>query len=168
MNCQFCLEDGDVGILKTPLSFPLVENIKAKEWEFCPCPCPLKDPPPIPANIFLHHLNSTRTHPRRTWLDRLPKKLNHSIHRSFDPNSTHIGWQALGWGIHIVEGPNEMAMLWLTVANFLVSLAAALAWALIKKDVQAACGIGGLILAAASTLIYSFFTYYQVQQIPRP
>ncbi|MCJ1264418.1 hypothetical protein MMC22_004289 [Lobaria immixta] len=159
---EFCFEDGDVGILKSPLSFPLEKDIQSKEWEFCSCPCPLKDPPPMPANVFLHHLNSKRTHPRRTWLDRLPKKLNHSIHQNPDPSSTHIGWQAHGWGVQIIEGPNGKAMLWLTVVNVLTSLAAALSWGFVKSDVQGACGIGGFMLAASSAMVFAFYTYYQV------
>ena len=150
---QFCFENGDVGILKTPSSIPSEEHIKNKEWEFCPCPCPLKEPPPIPTNIFLHHLNSTRSHPRSTWLNRLPKKLNHSIHEC--PNSVHVGWQAHGWGIHIIEGPNGKAILALTVITSALSLVAALVWASLKNDVSGAFGIAAFVVATVKMLVFA-------------
>lgn len=160
---QFCLEDGDVGILDGPLSLPTEDHVKAKTWEFCPCP--LDDPPPIPNQVFLHHLNSKRNHPRATWLDRLPKKLNSSIHQGSSP--LHLGWQATGWGIYIVEGPNQRAILWFTVAIVVVSLGVALLWAFLKDDVQGAFGIAAYVVTSVSALLFAFFHYYPVKHFPR-
>ncbi|KAL8725962.1 MAG: hypothetical protein Q9166_007039, partial [cf. Caloplaca sp. 2 TL-2023] len=163
---QFCLEDGDVGILKTPLSLPAEKDIlQSREWEYCPCPCPLKEPPPIPTNVFLHHFNSTRTHPRNTWLNRLPKKLNHSIHHHYEP--PHVGWQALGWGIHIIEGPNGKAFLVLNIALVSVSLVVALTWSVLKGDVQGGFAIAGFAIAAVSALLFAVFNYHSLGRMGR-
>ncbi|KAL9599472.1 MAG: hypothetical protein Q9219_003811 [cf. Caloplaca sp. 3 TL-2023] len=160
---EFCLEDGDVGILQTPLSLPSETDIlHSRSWEFCPCPCPLKEPPPIPTNVFLHHFNSTRTHPRNTWLNRLPKKLDKSIHHRCE--GPHIGWQALGWGIHIIEGPNKKAVLAMNVMLVLVSLVGAVVWSVLKGDVQGGFGIGGFAVASVSVLIWTGMSHGAVGQ----
>ncbi|KAL8692509.1 MAG: hypothetical protein Q9218_002484 [Villophora microphyllina] len=133
---QFCLNDDNVGILQSPLSLPTEKDVlKSREWEFCPCPCPLKAPPPIPTNVFLHLINSKRTHPRGTWLRRLPKKLNRSIQQSCEV--PHAGLEALGWGIHIVEGLNWQAVVLLYCVLALVGLAVAVTYSVLKADVQA-------------------------------
>lgn len=130
----------------------------AKTWEFCPCPCPLSDPPPIPTNVFLHLLNSKRSHVRDTWLNRLPKKLNSSIHH--DPALLHSGCQAHGWGIHIIEGANKVAIMWLTLVTVSVSFFFALLWAVFMRDVQGAFGIAAFIVASEAALAFSFFSVY--------
>ena len=129
------------------------------------CACPLKEPPPISTNIFLHHLNSKRSHPRSTWLNRLPKKLNCSIHDS--PDSVYIGWQAHGWGIHIIEGPNGRAILTFTVMSTVLSFAVALVWSILKDDVSGAFGIAAFIIASANVLIFAFFNYYPAQRFSK-
>lgn len=130
----------------------------AKTWEYCPYPCPLTDPPPIPTNVFLHLLDSKRSHVRDTWLNRLPKKLNDSIHH--DPALLHSGSQALGWGVHIIEGPNEVAIMWLTMATICVSFCSAVTWAVVMRDVQGAFGIAAFIVASEAALAFSFFSVY--------
>ncbi|KAL8755981.1 MAG: hypothetical protein Q9184_004644 [Pyrenodesmia sp. 2 TL-2023] len=154
---QFCLEDGHVGILQTPLSLPSDQDIQSRSWEYCSCPCPLKEPPPIPTNVFLHLLNSTRTHPRSTWLNRLPKKLHSSIHQLGE--GPHVGWQAMGWGVHIIEGPNGRAVLALHMLLVGVSLAGAIAWSVWKSDVQGGFGIAGFAVAATSVLVWAWMGY---------
>jgi hypothetical protein len=151
------LDDGDVGILHSPLSFPGADDIKQKIWEFCPCPCPLSDPPPIPNNVFLHYLNSPRTHPRATWLNRLPKKLGSSIHQNSEP--FHVGCQVRGWGIHVVEGPNGRAMFWLTLTAIISSSLGAVLYAGLTRDVQSAFSIAGFVLAAFGTIMFAVFNY---------
>lgn len=147
-----------VGILKSPLSFPAEEDVTSKKWEFCSCPCPLKDPPPIPNNIFMHYLNSPGSHPGDIWLNRFPKKLNSSIHQ--ESALSHVGWQACEWGIQISEGPNKKAMLWLTIVAVLTSLVFASLWAFFMKDVQGAFGIAAYMVASESALLYTFINYY--------
>lgn len=163
---RFCLEDGDVGILQSPLSLPTEDAVlHSRSWEFCPCPCPLKEPPPIPTNVFLHLFNSTRTHPRSTWLNRLPKKLHHSIYQR--NGGPHVGWQAMGWGVHIIEGPNVKAIFLLQVLLVVISLAGAIVWAVLKGDVQGGFGIAGFVVAATGVLVWTGVGYGIGQQQER-
>lgn len=162
---QFCLEDGAVGVLKTPSALPSDAEVISKQWEFCACPCPLNDPPPIPNNVFLHLLTSKRHHPRNTWMNRLPKKLNSSIYSS--TNSQHPGWQAVGWGVHIVEGPNGKAMMWLTVVTCLISFIFAVLWSVVKGDTQGAFGIGSFLVAFQTALAFAFFNYYPLHRVSK-
>jgi hypothetical protein len=57
---QFSVEDRHrVGILDKPMAIPSQEEMAAEGYAYHPCP--LK-PPPIPANIFLHHLSNPGPH----------------------------------------------------------------------------------------------------------
>lgn len=76
----------------------------------------------------------------------------------------HNGSQAVGWGIHIIEGPDGMVILWLTVATILVSFILAVLWAVFRKDVQGAFGIAAFVVASESALAVSFFNFYPIQR----
>lgn len=108
--------------------------------------------------MFLHLLNSKRSHVRNTRLNRLPKELNDSIHH--DPALLYSGRRALGWGIHIVEGPNGVAIMWLTMATICVSFCFAVTWAVVMRDVQGAFGMAAFNVASEATLAFSFFSVY--------
>jgi len=58
------------------------------------------------------HINSTQN----VFLNRLPKKLNESMHQQLDQNKLQ-----LAWGIHIIERPNKQAICWALVAILIVS-----------------------------------------------
>ncbi|KAL9118045.1 MAG: hypothetical protein Q9187_005412 [Circinaria calcarea] len=146
---QFSLEERhQVGILDFPLALPPETEVIAKRYEYDPCP--LRPPPPIPSHIFLHYLNSSREHPRSLWLDRLPKKLTESIKQSTDP-------LPIGWGIHIIEGPNRRAMFWITVLIVLLSIIVSTTWTAVKGDIQGGFGLGAWIVSVPGVLMMAFF-----------
>jgi hypothetical protein len=98
-------------------------------------------------------------------LNRLPKKLQHSIYQN--PNPPQIGWQAHGWAVHIIEGPNGKAMLALTAVVVIVTFGFALIWASVRKDVQGAYGIASYVVACASSMIFGFYVYYPAQRFQK-
>jgi hypothetical protein len=71
-----------------------------------------------------------------------------------DPNEP----LSMGWGIHIIEGPNKFAIYCATLCIILISGLVAILWAVIRHDIQGGFGIGawmtsvlGLILMIYST-----------------
>ncbi|MCJ1251064.1 hypothetical protein MMC30_008295 [Trapelia coarctata] len=75
---HFSLEERhSVGILLRPNAVPPKNEVVSKHYEYAPCP--LDALPPIPDNIFLHHLTNPGPHRSPVWLRRLPKKVNDSI-----------------------------------------------------------------------------------------
>ncbi|EAQ91630.1 predicted protein [Chaetomium globosum CBS 148.51] len=74
---QFSVEDRHrVAILDKPLAIPSAAEMAAEGYAYYPCPL---RPPPIPPNIFLHHLAKPGRHPRLVWGNRIPQKLHRSI-----------------------------------------------------------------------------------------
>lgn len=70
-----------------------------------------------------------------------------------------MGWQAHGWGLHIIEGPNGAVLTWMIVAGVMVSFLAAVVWSAAMRDVQGGFGIAAFVIAAQSTLMFAFFRY---------
>ena len=123
---RFCAgERHRVSILEKPLALPLEEEFIGKHYQYQPYP--LKPPTPIRSNVFVHYLNSAAKHPRSVWMDRLPKKLQESIQNSSEP-------LPIGWGIHIIEGPNRPAIFWMLVLFVCLSLLASFMWTVLKRD----------------------------------
>ena len=87
---QFSVEERyRVGILDKPMAIPSQAEMAAEGYAYHPCP--LK-PPPIPANIFLHHLSNPGPHKRLLWGNRIPQKLHSSILQIQTPDNLVIGW----------------------------------------------------------------------------
>lgn len=73
----------------------------------------------------------------------------------------------MGWGIHIIEGPNVKAIFVLHVILIIFSLTGAIAWAVLKGDVQGGFGIAGFVVAATGVLIWTGVGYGLGQQQER-
>lgn len=145
---RFCIEERHrVGILEKPLALPPEEEVIAERYQYKPCP--LRPPPPIPSNIFVHYFNSSANHPRSVWIDRLPKKLRESIQNSHEP-------LPIGWGIHIIEGPNRHAIFWMLVLFACLSLLASCMWTVLKGDIQGGFGVGAWMVSVPSVVMLAF------------
>jgi hypothetical protein len=146
----FGLEDRHkIHIFEEP-SFPPEEEVTAQRYHYLPCP-PRWTPPPMPSSAFIHYLSkcilpSAKLGLKKNWLDRLPKKLQQSITRSDED-------LVMAWGIHIIEGPDMVRILWTMICVLSVCLGPIVAYVLLKRDVQGATGIGGL---AVSILAFLF------------
>ena len=146
-STQFCVEDRySAGILSHP-SFPPDAEIQARRYKFVP--------PPIPLNIFINHFLTTKNpHRRTTWLRRLPQKLDASIHIQRGQNADGI---VEGWGIHIVEGPNGLAIFWTSVLIATTTVAASAIYWGATGDGQTATGLGALISATWAIMMPAFY-----------
>ena len=143
-----------VGILQGPSSIPT----DSKDYDFQPCP--MKDPPPVPENLFLHLLTSEKPHHDDIWLSRLPKKRGT---RFLAPQSTSYQDKkyVTGWGVHIIEVPNGDAIIWTTGIGVLFSLTIALIYIGVSRgDVQSAFAISAFLVASESALMFAFFHYH--------
>ena len=123
----------------------------AYQWDPCP---PNHHPPPygpVPRSVILHWLKSCKAGSnsdmlKAIWLKRLPKKLNESVTQCSDDLPT-------AWGIHIIEGPDKVWMLWTMICALAVCFGPVLAYVILTKDIQGATGIGGMAVAVL-TFIY--------------
>lgn len=143
---QFSVEDRHrVGILDKPMAIPSVAEMAAEGYAYYPCPL---RPPPIPANIFLHHLSKPGKHPKLLWGNRIPQKLHNSILQAQTPNDL-----VTGWGVHIIEGLNKTSVLLCSLVGLLISGIVAVVWAVVKDDVQGGFGIGAWLTSVQAIVV---------------
>ena len=77
-------------------------------------------------------------------------KLKESIMQSTEP-------LPVGWGIHIIEGPNRIAMFWVTIGTVLLSFILSTVWTAVKGDIQGGFGLGAWIISVPNVLMVAFF-----------
>ena len=140
---HFGLEDCHrVSILKKN-SFPSIEDVSRKEYHYHPCP-PDRDPP-MPSDTFMHLMKCPRTSSKYNWFHCLPKKLSASITRSSEDLPK-------AWGVHIVEGPNYVNIIFTIMCALLVCTGLVVAYAMKTKDVSGAAGIGSALVTTLTLL----------------
>lgn len=79
-------------------------------------------------------------------MKRLPKKLGSSIFLQRDPGSLN-----LGWGVHIIEGPNKPLIAWLGTVILIISFMVSIVYDLATKNKDSGFAIGQWIVAVLST-----------------
>jgi hypothetical protein len=124
-------------------SLPPEDEITAKRYEYNLQP-PV--PPPIDSRTFLHYFYKHGAHSYSTsakYVNRLPKKLGDSLTRS-------LGVDDLleGWGIHIIEGPNKVAICWALMAVLGASLVVSIVYDSITRSGESGFAIGQWMVAA--------------------
>jgi hypothetical protein len=120
---QFSTFDGGrVGIYEKPMALPPVEQVKDEKYHYHECP--LEPLPQIDHCTFLHYFwdHSSHLHSRSTlFLNQLPKKMNTSMREQEQPDALN-----LGWGLHVIEGPNRkmlsLSMFIILVVSSIVSI----------------------------------------------
>ncbi|KAL2068384.1 hypothetical protein VTL71DRAFT_16482 [Oculimacula yallundae] len=131
---------------------PPEAEVKNGNYHYNPCPWAGE---PVPSNIILHELTSSKSqlHTSRTWSEKLPKKCAVSIYSISNPDRA-----AIGYGIHIIEGYNDMFVSIALLLSVTIAVSAAgLWWAKIRPgDIQGATGLGTLILTVVAALILSY------------
>lgn len=130
-------------------------EVEQKRYHYRPCPLNLI--PPLPENAFLHAFFSPGAHTRNFWLDRLPKKLNDILECS-GSNGNNL---PVGWGIHIVEGPNWLVLTCTFILVLAVSGIVAVVWSVTKRDVQGGMGIGAYLVTIQTAIMMAFFFWWQ-------
>jgi hypothetical protein len=147
----FSVEDRyRVGILDKPMAIPSETEMATEGYAYHPCP--LK-PPPIPANIFLHHLSNPGPHKKLLWGKRMPQKLHNSILQIPTPDDL-----VTGWGVHIIEGLNKYTVFMCALAGLLVSGIVATAWSIARDDVQGGFGIGAWLTSMEAVVMMLVIT----------
>jgi hypothetical protein len=85
----------------------------------------------------------------------MPKKLGRSL---LDIRRTsEIEKDVVGWGVHIIEGPNRARITLLTVVVVGVSLIVPLIYTVMTKDISGGYAIGAWIVAAWTAILTALF-----------
>ncbi|SPO06948.1 uncharacterized protein DNG_09642, partial [Cephalotrichum gorgonifer] len=144
---HFSVEDRyRVGILDKPMAIPSKDEMTTEGYTYTPYPL---RPPPIPANIFLHHLSNPGPHKSLLWGNRMPQKVDRSIFQTYPPDDTPV----IGWGVHIIEGLNRTTVLMCALAGLVVSGVVSTAWAIARDDVQGGFGIGAWLTSMEAIVL---------------
>ncbi|KAJ8110407.1 hypothetical protein OPT61_g6744 [Boeremia exigua] len=131
---------------------PSEEEITAKRYEYSLQP-PV--PPPIDSRTFLHYFYKHNAHSHSTsakYVNRLPKKLGDSLTRS-------LGVDDLleGWGIHIIEGPNKVAICWALMIVLIASLGMSIGYDFVTKSGDSGFAIGQWMVAALTVALSALY-----------
>ncbi|MCJ1395077.1 hypothetical protein MMC18_007958 [Xylographa bjoerkii] len=125
------------------LSFPDLppsEEVHVKKtYHYTPCPQSVRNP--VLRIPYLHVLFEPGNHLDRFWSNRVPKKLNSEIRYGDGVEPV------IGWGVHVVEGPNWVAFSVLSEIVLLLSGVLALGWSLLARDVSAGFTVGAYVVA---------------------
>lgn len=135
-----------VSICNRPESIP---PHTMSDYEYVPKP--LQPLPPMPPEIFIHYLehgegelNATR----HDWLPRLPVRLDNRV---IDGDEA-----CYGYGVHIIEGPNRIAIFWIFMTAMAASILACVLWSASNKDIQGGTSLGSLIVALPAAVLAAF------------
>lgn len=118
--------------------------LRKKNYHYEPCP-------PQVQNVLLripllHQLFQPGMHTTDFWTKRTPKKLVQMLdYPSPDP--------VIGWGIHIIEGPNWHALGVLTMIFNVLSLAIASIHSVVRSDVSSGFAVGSFFLAVETMIV---------------
>lgn len=144
-----------IGIYETPLAIPPETEFKQNRYHYHECPL---DPlPPIDSRTFFHYFWEHASHPRSSgspafdtlFYNRLPKKLGTSMLLQPDPGKFH-----LGWGVHIIEGPNKPLLAWLATVILVLSFVASLSYDLVRKgEIESGFTIGSWLVGVLATTL---------------
>jgi hypothetical protein len=89
-------------------------------------------------------------------MPRLPKKLDPSIMR-------FTGAVNYGWGIHITEGPNYIAIGVINLLMMVVSGLVAFLWKYFIHDFQGAFGFAGWIVAVVNGILVLYIAKWRIE-----
>lgn len=135
-----------VGILQKPLSVPPKVEVDQDRWIYDPCPLDQGETP-IPENVILHYLKCNNPTSTLYWMKRVPRKRKTSI------LDNPMAPAALGWGIHIDEGPNYKVIFFINFVALIISGIIAVVWSLMKKDFQGAFGFASWFISSVNALM---------------
>jgi hypothetical protein len=148
-----------VGIYGQPLVIPPEDEVKAERYHYEECP--LKVQPPMDYRTFLHYMNTHKHgNPANSagislhtsiFLRRLPKKTGTSILAGQQPALQ------FGWGVHIIEGPNKVALSWITFLSLALSFVFSALYSHFWHTQEQGFGIGQWMVAVLSAAIAALY-----------
>ncbi|KAF5637169.1 hypothetical protein F52700_4906 [Fusarium sp. NRRL 52700] len=132
------LRHGYISVCSRPQSMPPHDS---REYDYAPKP--LRNPPPMPPEVFIHFLNHNEDdrHPgKRIWLPRLPKRLSKRV--------IDCDEGCEGWGIHVIEGPNRAMIFLVMILTIFGSVLATMLWSAMRGDLPGGSTLGAFIVDA--------------------
>ncbi|KAI1324067.1 hypothetical protein F5Y16DRAFT_323693 [Xylariaceae sp. FL0255] len=140
-------------------SIPELKEIMKREYELSPYPPSLRDVP-LQSHVFMHTFLNPGDHTSGNAVRQLPKKLGCepkcvSQQQRQQPQQSQQSQRLpgppdvppIGWGIHIIEGPNTAVVSALLGAALCLVTFMVLIWSASRDDIQGATGIGQYLLA---------------------
>lgn len=124
------------------LSFPDLppeEEVRRGNYHYVPCPQDIKNP--LLRIPYLHVLFEPGNHLNQFWMNRTPKKLDTRI--EYGTGVEPI----IGWGVHLVEGPNWMAFSIVSEIVLVMSLLLSVVYSVFTRDVSAGFTMGAYLVA---------------------
>lgn len=140
---------------------PSEDVIASKRYEYNLQP-PV--PPPIDSRTFLHYFYKHDEFSHSTsarYVNRLPKKLGESLTRSLGVDELREGW-----GIHIIEGPNKVAVCWALMIALVVSFGVSIGYDLITKSGDSGFAIGQWMVAGLAVGLSAL--YFSLEDVVSP
>lgn len=153
---QFHLTPGAanrIGMYGESPAIPPVDEVKQGNYHYHECP--LNIMPPIDRRTFLHYMNDYKSHEKPTqslFLNRLPKKLRDSMLRQCQQDSLN-----LGWGVHVIEGPNKPLVSMIVLAIIVLSFVVSVLYAVIAGSSESGFGIGQWLVACLSAALAALY-----------
>jgi hypothetical protein len=149
---------GHVGIYEGPMSIPPESEVRKRNYHYYKCP--LEPLPPIDHRTFFHYFWNHRRHqssPSSIFISRMPKKLGRSMREQDMPVQLN-----LGWGVHIIEGPNKKLISLLLFLIVLLSFIISLVYSCATHADESGFGIGQWILASLTVGVSA--VYFHVSE----
>lgn len=149
---HFAVQHNEEVIFYSEDQYPTEEVLTRKLYEYDLRP-PI--PPPMDSRTFLHYFYEHKAHSQfrsAKFVHRLPKKLGESLVRSIGPEEFREGW-----GIHIVEGPNKVAICWALMIVLVASFGISLGYDLITRSGDSGFAIGQWTVAALTVALSALY-----------
>ncbi|KAJ5568970.1 hypothetical protein N7450_011456 [Penicillium hetheringtonii] len=139
-----------LGGIPTPLnikapSIPPEREVHIKNWHYSPCPSEIEEWD-ISEAFATKLLEPGHAFLDAEWLELFPKKLRSSF--IYGP-----GKKSTLWGIHIVEGLNKAAVVWIAILVMLSSALVGLIYSVASHDVSAAFTLAAWFATSASLFV---------------
>lgn len=115
---------------------------ETQNYDYTYDPLPAETSPPIGSNTLVHlfeHPDHAEWEP--VLYRRIPKKLRQKL------KACPVKKSAVGWGVHFVEGLNTFTVFIYGCLGFAATLVLAVAWSIVRNDVQGGFAIAGFLLA---------------------
>jgi hypothetical protein len=123
-------------------SLPPADEVKKKNWHYFPCPR-LIERFQVDEAFVTQLLEPGHAFLDDAWLQLFPKKLKGQFRYKYQETG-------IGWGIHIIEDLNPLAVAWVALFIFLASGVLGLLYSLITRDVGAGFTISGWFAMTAA------------------
>jgi len=126
-------------------SLPPEDEVKKQNWHYYPCPR-LIERFQLDEAFITQLLEPGHAFLDDAWSELFPKKLKSEFRYEYQKTG-------IGWGIHIIEDLNPLAVTWVSLLVFLMSGALGLLYSLVTKDAGTGFTIATWFATAAALLV---------------